>query len=115
MISIIILNYNSSDLLTNCVSSILDSNLTDYEIIVVDNLSSDNSHKECKKKFEEIILIENNENLGYCEGNNVGLRIAKGEFIIILNPDTTVSSDWVIELKKAYDQYGDGLFQPKIL
>jgi hypothetical protein len=115
LISIIILNYNSSDLLTNCVSSILDSNLTDYEIIVVDNLSSDNSHKECKKKFEEIILIENNENLGYCEGNNVGLRIAKGEFIIILNPDTTVSSDWVIELKKAYDQYGDGLFQPKIL
>ena len=115
MISVIILNYNSSDLLTNCVSSILDSNLTDYEIIVVDNLSSDNSHKECKKKFEEIILIENNENLGYCEGNNVGLRIAKGEFIIILNPDTTVSSDWVIELKKAYDQYGDGLFQPKIL
>jgi len=115
LISVIILNYNSSDLLTNCVSSILDSNLTDYEIIVVDNLSSDNSHKECKKKFEEIILIENNENLGYCEGNNVGLRIAKGEFIIILNPDTTVSSDWVIELKKAYDQYGDGLFQPKIL
>lgn len=115
MISIIILNYNSSDLLTNCVSSILDSNLTDYEIIVVDNLSSDNSHKKCKKKFEEIILIENNENLGYCEGNNVGLRIAKGEFIIILNPDTTVSSNWLIELKNAQNQYGDGLFQPKIL
>jgi GT2 family glycosyltransferase len=115
LISIIILNYNSCDLLTNCVSSIMDSNLTDFEIIVVDNLSSDNSHKECKKKFDKIILIENEANLGYCEGNNVGLRVAQGDFIVILNPDTVVTPNWIIELKNAHDKFGDGLYQPKIL
>ncbi len=83
----------------------MDSNLTDFEIIVVDNLSSDNSHKECKKKFDTIILIENEANLGYCEGNNVGLRVAQGDFIIILNPDTVVTPNWIIELKNAHDKF----------
>jgi GT2 family glycosyltransferase len=115
MISIIILNYNAGNLLMDCVSSVMSSNLEDFEIILVDNLSSDNSHLECKKKFDKVILIENKENLGYCEGNNVGLRIAKGEFIIVLNPDTTVTSNWLTELKNAYDKFGEGLYQPKIL
>ena len=115
MISIIILNYNAGNLLDNCISSIFDSNYKDFEIIVVDNMSSDNSHIECKKKYENIILIENEKNLGYCEGNNVGLRKAKGEFIVILNPDTTVSPDWLNELLIAHDEIGEGLYQPKIL
>ena len=71
MISIIILNYNAGNLLIDCISSIMNSNLKDFEIILVDNCSSDNSHLDCKKKFDSIKLIENKENLGYCEGNNV--------------------------------------------
>ena len=59
MISIIILNYNAGKLLNDCVSSIFSSDIKDFEIIVVDNMSSDNSHQECKKKFKNIILIEN--------------------------------------------------------
>ena len=81
----------------------------------MDNCSSDNSHIECKKKFENIKLIENKQNLGYCEGNNIGLRAASGEFIMILNPDTTVTSNWMNELLEAYKKFGDGLYQPKIL
>ena len=93
MISIIILNYNAGNLLIDCVSSIMKSNIKDFEIILIDNCSSDNSHLECKKKFDNVKLIENKENLGCCEGNNVGLRVAQGEFIVILNPDTTVTSN----------------------
>jgi hypothetical protein len=70
---------------------------------------------DCKKKFDSIKLIENKENLGYCEGNNVGLRAAHGEFIMILNPDTTVTSNWADELLNSYHKFGEGLYQPKIL
>ena len=64
---------------------------------------------------QKIIAIENVTNLGYCEGNNVGIRAAKGEFIVILNPDTIVDSEWLHELILAYDKFGDGLYQPKFL
>ena len=115
LVSIIILNYNAGQLLKNCVRSIIDSEYRNLEIIVVDNLSSDNSHHECKSEFKEIKLIENKENLGYCEGNNVGIRHSTGKFIVIMNPDTEVSSSWLHELIIAYKKQGEGIFQPKIL
>ena len=115
LISIIILNYNAGELLLNCVDSVFKSNYTNFEVIVVDNVSKDNSQKKCKEKFPEITLIENNTNLGYCEGNNVGLRKSRGEFIVILNPDTLVESNWLKHFLKAYNLFGDGLYQPKIL
>jgi len=115
LVSIIVLNYNAGKLLHNCINSIKKSNYKNFEIIVVDNISSDNSQNECKKKFPEIKLIQNNKNFGYCEGNNIGIRNANGEFIIILNPDTIVESTWIDELFEAYQEFGDGLYQPKIL
>ena len=115
LISIIILNYNAGNLLIDCVSSIQKSDYTNFEIILVDNISKDNSHKKCKNSFPTIKLIENKENLGYCEGNNVGLRTAKGEFVVVLNPDTIVDSNWLDELLEAYQNNGEGLYQPKFL
>ena len=115
LISIIILNYNAGNLLIDCVSSIQKSAYTNFEIILVDNISKDNSHKKCKNSFPTIKLIENKENLGYCEGNNVGLRTAKGEFVVVLNPDTIVDSNWLDELLEAYQNNGEGLYQPKFL
>ena len=115
LISIIILNYNAGDLLLNCVNSVFETNYENYEVIVVDNVSTDNSHKKCKARFESITLIENLENFGYCEGNNIGIRKAKGEFIVILNPDTIVEPNWLVEFLKAHSKFGDGLYQPKIL
>ncbi len=115
LVSIIILNYNAGKLLMNCVRSIMKSNYSNYEIIVVDNNSNDQSHKECKKEFEQINLIENKENLGYCEGNNIGIRKATGKFITILNPDTIVNENWLEFLIQAYEKTGEGLYQPKIL
>ena len=115
LVSIIILNYNAGELLLNCIDSIFKTNYSDIEVIIVDNASKDKSHLKCKEEFNKVILIENKENLGYCEGNNVGIRRAKGEFIVILNPDTIVSQNWLIELLSAYTITGDGLYQPKIL
>jgi GT2 family glycosyltransferase len=115
LVSIIVLNYNAGTLLLDCVDSILQTNYQNYEIIIVDNNSNDGSHKKCKEKFPKINLIENINNLGYCEGNNIGIRKSKGDFIIILNPDTIVDPNWIQELILSYQKFGDGLYQPKFL
>lgn len=109
------MNYNAGQLLLNCVESVIKTNYSNLEIIVVDNASKDQSHLICKEKFAKIKLVENKENLGYCEGNNVGIRQANGEFVVILNPDTIVSPNWLAEIFSAYKKNGDGLYQPKIL
>ena len=115
VVSIIILNYNAGDLLKNCIASILLSEYKNYEIIVVDNKSEDNSQNFCKEQYPQIKLIQNSKNLGYCEGNNIGIGNAKGEFIVLLNPDTVVEKNWLMQLLEAYNEKGDGLFQPKLL
>ena len=113
--SIIVLNYNAGNLLLDCIKSIYKTEIHKFEVIIVDNVSTDNSHKKCKEKFPQIRLIENKENLGYCEGNNIGIKNAKGEFIVILNPDTKVEPNWLEKLFKTYKKFGEGLYQPKIL
>ena len=115
LVSIIVLNYNAGELLLNCIDSLKKSKYTNLEILVVDNISSDNSQKKCKERFPDIKLIQNNKNLGYCGGNNVGVREANGEFIIILNPDTIIEPNCINELIFAYNKFGEGLYQPKIL
>ena len=114
-VSIIILNYNAGNLLLDCVDSILKTTYKNFEIIIVDNKSSDESHLNCKQKFPQITLIANTENFGYCEGNNIGIRSSKAELVVILNPDTVVTSGWLDELVQAYYKNGDGFYQPKIV
>ena len=115
LVSIIVLNYNAGELLLNCINSLKKSTYSNLEIIIVDNISSDGSQEKCKNKFPDIKLIQNKNNLGYCGGNNVGIQHASGEFIVILNPDTIVEPNWVNELISAYNEFGEGLYQPKIL
>jgi len=115
LVSVIVLNYNAGELLLNCIESIKKSAYKNLEIIVVDNISTDKSQKVCKEKYPDIKLIQNDKNFGYCEGNNIGIREAKGDYIVILNPDTIVESNWIGELISAYSKFGEGLYQPKIL
>jgi len=115
LVSIIILNYNAGQILLDCFESVIKTNYDNFEIIIVDNASEDKSYRKCKEKFERTRIIENGKNLGYCEGNNIGIREAKGDYIIILNPDTIVESNWIEELISAYSKFGEGLYQPKIL
>ncbi len=93
-LSVIILNYNVRYFLEQCVLSVQKAlEGIEGEIIVIDNASSDDSCKMMKTKFPHIKLIENQDNLGFPKGNNIGVAQAKGEYICILNPDTVVAED----------------------
>lgn len=92
-LSIIILNYNVKDLLLNCLDSIFKNktNKDNWQIIVVDNASSDGSVEALKNKgYKDIEILENKENLGFSAGNNVGVKKAKAPVILFLNPDTAI-------------------------
>lgn len=90
-LSIIIVSYNVRDLLLNCVRSIIDTVASiDYEIIIVDNASNDGSAAAVREAFPQIQLIANRENIGFASANNQGYAMSKGDFLLLLNPDTIV-------------------------
>lgn len=93
-LSVIILNYNVRYFLELCVLSV-ESALKniDSEIIVIDNNSFDDSCEMMKTRFPNIKLIQNNQNVGFPKGNNIGVDQAKGKYVCILNPDTVVAED----------------------
>ncbi|WP_397363279.1 glycosyltransferase family 2 protein [Olleya sp. R77988] len=98
-LSIIILNYNVHYFLELCLQSVevAITNL-EAEIIVVDNNSQDESCKMVKEKFPNVKLIQNNDNVGFSKGNNIGVQQAKGDYLCILNPDTVVPENAFEEL-----------------
>lgn len=93
-LSIVIVNYNVAYFLEQCLHSVFASNVSfNYEVFVVDNNSIDGSNSMVRDKFPEVILIENKENLGFSKANNQALRLSKGEYVLLLNPDTLLESD----------------------
>ncbi len=98
-ISIIIVNWNTKDLLKQCLESLEKESkkVKDQEIIVVDNGSTDGSQEYLKKlkksKSQNIKIIENKKNLGFGVANNQGMKIAQGEYILLLNSDTVVKKE----------------------
>lgn len=100
-ISIVIVNYNVKDFLQDCINSIYKSVFNgSFEIIVVDNNSSDDSVEELSKSFPDVKFIQLNENLGFSKANNIGFKNSSGEYVLILNPDTILYSD---TLQKSFD------------
>lgn len=88
-ISIIIINYNNCDVTMNCIESILKfTKNINYEIIVVDNNSTECSLENLRTLGDNISFIINNENFGFAKANNQGAKIAKGKFLLFLNNDT---------------------------
>lgn len=88
-VSIIIVSYNTEKLLQSCLFSIYNHARTlSFEIIVVDNASSDGSVEMIKNKFKKVKRIQNATNIGFAKGNNIGSEHAKGEFLLFLNSDT---------------------------
>lgn len=91
LVSIVIVNWNTRDLLLQCIASIRENvDELPCEIVVVDNASSDGSAEAVRDRFPDTRLIASRENLGFAAGNNLGIEAARGEFVLLLNPDTIV-------------------------
>ncbi len=104
VLSIIIVNFNARDFIINCVKSIQENYKEEidnkkFEIIIVDNNSWDGS-QDAIKKLENVEIIENSENLGFSRANNIGIKKAKGEYLLFLNPDTIVPKSTLTHLIK---------------
>lgn len=116
-LSIIIVNYKSKGLLKQCLRGIYDAKLAlDFEVIVVDNASHDGSEVMVRRYFPQVHLIMAKENKGFGAGNNLGLAVAKGEYILILTPDVAVFPGAVEDLHRyilAHPQVG--LVGPKLI
>jgi len=90
-VSIIIVNWNTRDILHSCLQSIYErTGGIEFEVIVIDNGSSDNSVQMVKQLFPQVVLIKNSENKGFAAANNQGIAIAKGRYTLLLNSDTVI-------------------------
>jgi len=98
-LSIVILNYKQKGLIKYCLKRLLSYALPlEHEIIVVDNDSHDNIEALMQNEFLRARLIKAKNNRGYAAGNNLGLKNAKGKYVLILNPDVTITEEAIIEL-----------------
>lgn len=103
-VSIVIVNYNGGELIQSCIESVVRETKKDmYEIIVVDNNSSDGSNDAIKELFPFVNIINLDKNIGFGSANNIGFGVVKGEYILLLNPDTQIK-DRAIEKSVAYAQ-----------
>lgn len=115
-VSIIIVNYNVKELLLKCIGSVYQYCKTAFEIILIDNNSTDDSIAAVKSKFPEIIFIENKFNAGFPKANNQGIIVAKGNYILLLNPDTELQNDSISELINYLSSHKNvSLIAPKLL
>lgn len=89
-VSIVIVNWNTRDLLRNCLASVSDQTSVRHEVIVVDNASTDGSADMVRAEFPGVVLIANAGNHGFAGANNQGLAVARGETLLLLNPDTII-------------------------
>jgi GT2 family glycosyltransferase len=125
-LTVIIVNYNVQSYLEQCLNSVIEASLNNLtEIIVVDNNSADDSVKMLKEKFPQVYLIENEANKGFSVANNQAIKVAKGEYLLLLNPDTVVEEDTFEKIISFMDAHldagalgvkmlnGEGVFLPE--
>lgn len=106
-LSIIILSYNVKQLLLDCLQSLPQKQ--GWEVVVVDNASSDGSVPAVQARFPQIKVILNSHNLGFAAGNNVALQTSQGEYVLLLNPDTVVypnTIETVLKFMETHSAYG---------
>ena len=101
LVSVILLNHNGKNFLNECLESVLNSNYHNFEVLLIDNASTDDSIKIAKEKFGKspyLRILRNFDNLGFAAGNNVGVKYGQGEYVVFLNNDTIVEPHWLVEL-----------------
>jgi O-antigen biosynthesis protein len=116
-LSVIIVNYNVRSFLEQCLHSVLKGmENTEGEIIVIDNNSFDGSDSMVRNTFPQVNLIVNKENIGFAKANNIGIKASKGEFILILNPDTIIEENTLRQCLKFMEEHPKaGALGPKMI
>lgn len=115
---VIIVNYNNYNDTIECVKSLKKVNYTNFHIVIVDNNSSNDSVKKLKKALSTCRIIELNENLGFAGGNNEGIKYALdsgAEYVLLLNNDTLVKSDFLINMMSEFEDDLVGMVGSKIM
>jgi len=117
MLSIVIVTYNSEDNISECLKSIYENtNSIPYEIILVDNHSQDNTVGVVKREFPDVRVIRNYENKNFAYATNQAIKLAKGIFIMLLNPDTVLKNNAIEKLYSFLSERPDvGAVTPKLL
>jgi len=100
LVSIVILNWNGEKFLKDCLNSLFPQSYKNYEVIFVDNKSTDGSVEFVKKNYPKVKVYAQRENLEFARGNNLGFKMSKGEFVIALNADTALPYNFVEEMVK---------------
>ncbi len=112
------LNYNGESVIKNCLSSVFKIDYPNYEVVVVDNNSTDGSLELAKTNFSKAYFIKNDRNLGFSAGNNVGIRFSlerMADYVLLLNNDTEVEKDFLTRLVQAGEaDSGAGILSPVI-
>lgn len=102
-VSVIILSHNGETVIENCLKSVISSDYDPFEIILLDNGSTDRTSVIASNFKDQIKIIKTDSNLSFAEANNIGLREAKGDVLILLNDDTVVTQDWIRKLVKTFE------------
>ncbi len=108
-LSVVIVNYNVKHYLEQCLNSVCKAvgNVPSAEVIVVDNASSDGSVEYIRERFPDINLIASDKNLGFARANNLAIRQSKGEYVLLLNPDTIVAENTFAHFVDFMDKHPD--------
>jgi len=115
-VSVIIVNYNGAHLLDDCLTSLVRQTWRDFEVVFVDNGSTDNSVERARAIFPGIRCLELSENTGFTGGNNEGIRHANGRYVVLLNNDTESDPRFLEELVLAAERRPEiGMVAPRIL
>jgi hypothetical protein len=118
LVSIIILNYNGKGVVEQCVESVLRTSYKNFEIIIVDNASTDGSREalqEIAASNSRVQLIVSKTNLGFAGGNNLALRYCKGKYIVLLNSDTVVTPSWLNDIVHHLYDPSNAIVQSKLV
>jgi N-acetylglucosaminyl-diphospho-decaprenol L-rhamnosyltransferase len=116
-LSIVIICWNDLKVLPNCLKSIFEeTRALDFEVIVADNGSTDGSVDFIRKNYPQVAVVENGANIGFARGNNAGIALARGEYVLILNPDTIILDRALEKLVAFADTHPEaGAFGPRVL
>ncbi|MCG6536882.1 MAG: glycosyltransferase family 2 protein [Syntrophales bacterium LBB04] len=104
LVSVVILNFNGKTCIERCIDSVLAQDYAHLEVIVVDNGSVDGSPELIKRKYKEVLLVENGRNLGFAAANNIGIRYTRGIYTVVMNNDTELESTCIGMMKKAIEK-----------